>query len=131
MTRPLFQWPIVTTPDPDEVEPPKVDSRTWVDMVAVERAADGHKMALSPAERVEVVRRLNARGLNDHEVAAVIGMAHETVARIRRRNQIPAIVVEPMPARFPSDRRHQRVRSHSEGGSTHGHPGTQASRSTD
>lgn len=59
-----------------------------VDLVAVERACAGERVALSAAERVEAVRVLMRRGLSDAEAGERLGMHERSVERIRRRHGI-------------------------------------------
>lgn len=62
------------------------------DEAAVDRAVAGELegSALTPPERVDAVRRLNAEGLSDTKVAARLGITPRTVLRIRERAGIAA-----------------------------------------
>jgi hypothetical protein len=46
-------------------------------------------------EKVEIIRRRAAAGQNDGQIAFALGLAVETVGRIRRSHGIPAVVPEP------------------------------------
>lgn len=65
--------------------------RPDIDEVAVERASRGWRVQLTDDERVEVVRRMNAAGIYDPEIAQVVGRDRESVLRIRHRHNIPAV----------------------------------------
>lgn len=66
---------------------------TYVDPVAVERLVRGdiNWRDIRPAERVQAVRRLNARGLCDSDIADDTGMTKKQVCGIRRRHGIAAV----------------------------------------
>lgn len=88
--RGLFRYPLVLVPDPDE---PPLDAETeldpdLVDEIAIERACDGHHVDLTRLERIEVIRRLHARGMSDAVIAERVGIAERTVERTRRRHGI-------------------------------------------
>lgn len=73
--------------------PPAVDTRrsAVVDEIAVELAAAGHEIALTPEERAEAVRLLHSRRLSDPEIAERLHCSDRQVLRIRRdRLQLPA-----------------------------------------
>lgn len=59
-----------------------------LDETAIHRALHGDDVQLTPAERVEAVRILNARGLSDAQVAARLHLADRSVVRIRMKHQI-------------------------------------------
>lgn len=87
--RGLFRYPLVLVPDPDE--PPETErDPDLVDEIAIERACDGHHVPLTRLERIEVIRRLHARGMSDALIAAHAGIAERTVERTRRRHGIRA-----------------------------------------
>lgn len=64
-----------------------------LDEIAIERAVTGgDRVHLHPTEREEAVRRLNARGLVDTQIAERLHVALRTVRRIRKRCGIPPAV---------------------------------------
>lgn len=56
-----------------------------LDEVAVERAMNGDPVALTKAERAEVVRRLTARGLPVRQIAERLHTTSRTITRVRAR----------------------------------------------
>lgn len=75
--------------DDESIDDPTVSPRRGrlqahrgIDWVAVERACGGERVRLSPADRVEVVRRLWE--LSDNEIRHRAGIHARTVQRIRR-----------------------------------------------
>lgn len=66
--------------------------RDDVDWVRVERAVSGIQVALTFAERREVVALLYRMGCSDQEIARRSGMADRTVLRIREELELPARV---------------------------------------
>lgn len=61
------------------------------DWVQVERVINGGPpTGLSRSERDEVIRRLNAAGLSDPQVAQRVAITPRTVLRVRNRLDIPA-----------------------------------------
>lgn len=84
------RWPGDSIDDPEALPvlalPPSED----IDEVAVERACNGGKVTLADAERREVVRRLNGRGLNDAEIAERLHERRQAVAYLRARLGLPS-----------------------------------------
>lgn len=61
-----------------------------VDELTVDLFLDGHRLTLGKPERVEVVRRLAARGHSDPQIAARVGVTARTVLRDRLDHGIPS-----------------------------------------
>lgn len=61
-----------------------------VDPVSVDLAVGGEGVTLTRAERIEVVRRLAARGYSDAKVAVLVGTSSRTVLRDRAGHGIPS-----------------------------------------
>jgi transcriptional regulator with GAF, ATPase, and Fis domain len=63
-----------------------------VDPVVVSRAASGHRVPTTMAERIQVVAALTARGYSATEIAARLGVTDRTVVRYRSeyRRAVPA-----------------------------------------
>lgn len=61
-----------------------------VDEIAIARAIAGTPTTLTPAERLEVVKALAARGLSDAQIAACCRVSDRTVERDRIRHSIPS-----------------------------------------
>lgn len=77
----------------NDIEPPVAEAdEEMVDEIAVQLAMSGESVRLSPLERREAIRRLNAVKLGDGEIAARIGIAHRSVFRIRQELGLPAAV---------------------------------------
>lgn len=70
------------------------ESGEVLDEVALTRALDGHRVALTPAEEAELQRRMlrwmMAAGWTDEEAAARLGVSKRTVLRRRREAGIPS-----------------------------------------
>lgn len=75
--------------DIDLDEGPQTGIEVDVDDARVALAVDGVRVELTTREREEVVRELNARGLLDTAIAQQIGVAANTVLRIRQRLGLP------------------------------------------
>lgn len=75
--------------DIDLDEGPQTGIEVGVDDARVALAVDGVRVELTTREREEVVRVLNARGLLDTAIAQQIGVAANTVLRIRQRLGLP------------------------------------------
>lgn len=65
--------------------------RLSVDPVAVARACQGDRVALTAAERREVIRELHGRGRNDWQIADTTGIARQTVVRVRAELGLPGV----------------------------------------
>jgi hypothetical protein len=77
----------------NDVEPPVAEAEEGaVDEVVIVLAMGGEHIRLSPLERREVVRRLNAAKLSDPAIAERTHMPARTVIRIRQELGIPAAV---------------------------------------
>jgi transcriptional regulator with XRE-family HTH domain len=88
---PPLAWDDIDT----DVEPPAVDrDPTFIDDTAVELAMTGAQVHLTTLERIEAVRRLNARCLSDTEIAALLHINDRSVLRIRGGHQIPAAMLQ-------------------------------------
>lgn len=61
-----------------------------VDEVAIARALDGDRVALTKDERLVVVEQLAAEGLSDAQIADRVGVTDRTVFRDRDENRIPS-----------------------------------------
>lgn len=75
-----------------------------VDMVAVDRAIarTGAATALTPAERLEVVRGMAAAGASDPQIGKHLDVVDRTILRTRQRHGIPSVLRTP-PARNETD----------------------------
>lgn len=62
-----------------------------IDEAAVTLACSGEQVKLRPQERREGIRRLHAAKLTDGQIATRLHMAPETVQRIRKQLQLPAV----------------------------------------
>jgi hypothetical protein len=62
------------------------------DEVVVQRLVDGEQVEWTVAERLEAVRILASRGVNDSQIGKLIGHGGETIFKIRLRAGIPAAV---------------------------------------
>lgn len=77
----------------DSETPVKVSPKRDPDLdeIAIARRCGGDlKVELTVEERREAVRRLHANGMADGEIAAQVGMAAETVFRLRKRLGLPS-----------------------------------------
>jgi hypothetical protein len=83
---PPLAWDDIDT----DAAPPVPEDVDAVDEMAVAAAVDGLKPKLTHAERVEVVRILNSRGLSDAEIAPFVGVHPRSVIRIRQFGGIAA-----------------------------------------
>jgi hypothetical protein len=72
----LFDLPREVTPDP-----------SYIDEIAVDLACAGEKVALTAAERAEVVRRLSARREPIVQIADRLRVAARVVERTRSANK--------------------------------------------
>lgn len=69
-----------------------------IDFVAIEHAMNGRPVDLTPAERVETARQLDARGLNNADIARLVGVTRKTVNNWRRNGwPRPAVSPDPEP----------------------------------
>lgn len=83
-------WDDDSLDDPAAVPMLGRDDQDVVDEVAVRRAMGGERLRLTQTERVEVVRRLAARGLSDNRIAGQLGAASRTIQQIRETHGITA-----------------------------------------
>ena len=65
--------------------------RIRLDPSKVERACGGERLKLTPAEKDEAIRRLNAAGLNDRKISERIGLSARRVQSRRSSMGLPAI----------------------------------------
>lgn len=96
-------WPPPLAWDEDKIDDPDArpdgivelwqrDKRKQLDETKVRRRIAGDKTGrLSVAETDEVVRRLNAEGLDDGQISERTGISRRTVLRARNRLGLPAI----------------------------------------
>jgi hypothetical protein len=83
----------ITPPDPTAAHDLDDESdRDSGDQVLVEMAIAGSNVLLTSRQREEAVTRLNARRLNDGEIANLLHVDKRTVLRIRQRLTLPAAV---------------------------------------
>lgn len=80
-------WVDIDTDD----DPPADDDAEIIDVVAIELAVAGARVALTTRERHEAVRQLNARGYFDTVIAQMLSVAEKTVARDRELLDLPAV----------------------------------------
>lgn len=85
---PPIAWDDIDNPDAK----PYAEMQVEVDEVAVQRAVDGRMSArdLTIGEREAAVRLIHRQGLTDGHAAERLGLAGETVMRIRKRLCLPA-----------------------------------------
>lgn len=92
------RWlPALAWDDPDtDIEPPAGEEAgdDYVDGAVVVLAIDGERPRMTPAERREVVRVLHRERWGDRRIAEHVGMASETVLRIRAELGLPGISLE-------------------------------------
>jgi hypothetical protein len=93
---PPLAWDDDTIDDPDAV-PNRTCDEAGIDFVMVDRLCSGHAQFKSPgggrpdpAEVIEAVRLLTARGLTDGEIGDRIGRSKEAVLKVRARAGIPS-----------------------------------------
>lgn len=86
---PPLAWDDIDTDD----QPPTSDpiGSDFVDEQIVHLAIAGQRPRMNHLERCEVVRRLHRERWGDRRIAAVTGMASETVLRIRQELGLPGI----------------------------------------
>jgi hypothetical protein len=84
---PPLAWDDETIDDP-QAGPQLGGPSVGVDDAVVARVLAGEPESTTAAERVVLVPLLHARGLNDSEAAALLGVWPETVLRIRRRLRV-------------------------------------------
>jgi DNA-binding CsgD family transcriptional regulator len=60
---------------------------TYIDEVAVQRAMDGDRTGISPAETTEAVQRLTKQGRSATWIAVRLGISKRTVTRHRMKNR--------------------------------------------
>jgi DNA-binding NarL/FixJ family response regulator len=70
---------------PADISPLSED--TYVDVVAVQRAVDGHPVALNAAERLAATTQLTNQGTSAHQIAQRLGTHPRTVHRYRQITQ--------------------------------------------
>lgn len=88
---PPLAWDDETIDDPDATPHGGITTNDeLVDHVSVDLFLDGHRITLSRPDRIEVVRRLAARGLSDAQIANRLGVAGRTVTRDRYEYGIPS-----------------------------------------
>ncbi|HEY1176508.1 MAG TPA: hypothetical protein VGF17_10145 [Phytomonospora sp.] len=90
---PPLSWDDDTIDDPD-AEPAHARAGRadeYLDEAAIVRRCNGdHAVALTNAERREVVRRLHSRGLNDGEIERLAGISKRQLLRDRKAQGLPA-----------------------------------------
>lgn len=82
---PPLAWDDDTIDDPEAMPDFGGRDQMVVDDAVIERVLAGESLPTNAAEREVLVPRLAARGLNDHDIAALCGVWAETVLRTRRR----------------------------------------------
>ncbi|MEU0831251.1 helix-turn-helix domain-containing protein [Streptomyces sp. NPDC005969] len=81
-----------------------------LDYIAIEHAMNGELVTLTPAERIEAARQLDARGMNHAEVGRRVGANRSTVTAWQKNGwKAPVAIQDPDPIDI--------------GGATHGRSG--------
>ncbi|MEZ3156889.1 hypothetical protein AB1K56_08140 [Microbacterium sp. BWR-S6Y] len=80
-------WVYIDTDD----DPTADDDAEIIDVVAIELAVGGARVALTTHERHEAVRQLNARGYYDTVIARMLSVDQKTIARDRELLDLPTI----------------------------------------
>ncbi len=78
-------------PAPPVVGDDAEDTLEQLDEIAIELAIAGKRPALTPAERQEVMQRMQAKLLPHSRIAAAIGVQHSSVSTLLRRMSPPSM----------------------------------------
>lgn len=101
--------PPLALEDVSDVPVLQLGSHEDVDEVAVRRAVDGDKgVRLTIAERREAITILHAQGLSDRAIGKRIGVASDTVQRVRSLLGLPANVEESLAHVYDPKAAHKR-----------------------
>ncbi|MFE9949337.1 helix-turn-helix domain-containing protein [Streptomyces sp. NPDC005531] len=65
-----------------------------LDYIAIEHAMNGEPVDLTPAERIEAARQLDARGMNHAEIGRRIGCDRSTVTAWRNSGWNPPVAIQ-------------------------------------
>jgi transcriptional regulator with XRE-family HTH domain/transposase-like protein len=99
---PPLDWDDSHLDDPAATPIAATDNQDTPDPVAVQRACDGDKVTLTPAERDQVVAQLGDAGRSANAIADQLGLSHRHVQRIRTR--LSAASAPPGDGQAPTDR---------------------------
>ena len=100
---PPLAWDEDTIDDPKARPSVRPVATGTVDEIAVQRAVAGDTtVTLNKHERCAAVRILHARSYSDSKIADTLGIAAETVLRIRHRLHLPA-VTDPVEVNTPAE----------------------------